>query len=70
MEAFAQAGVTNPSEINKITHENALQWYGYDPFAVISKTDATVGALRAHATDVDTSIRSRAEFRKMFQAAS
>jgi predicted TIM-barrel fold metal-dependent hydrolase len=69
-DAFALAGVTNPSEINKISHENALRWYGYEPFRHITKAEGTVGALRAQATDVDTGIRSRAEFREMFQAAS
>jgi predicted TIM-barrel fold metal-dependent hydrolase len=70
VDAFALAGVTDRGEIDKITHENALRWYGYEPFSDIPKQEATVGALRAHATDVDTSIRSRAEFRNMYQAAS
>jgi predicted TIM-barrel fold metal-dependent hydrolase len=39
--------------INKITHENALRHYRFDPFAKRSKADSTVGALRATATDVD-----------------
>ena len=69
-DAFAFAGVTNRSEIDKISHENALSWYGYQPFRYITKAEGTVGALRAQATDVDTGIRSRAEFREMFQAAS
>jgi predicted TIM-barrel fold metal-dependent hydrolase len=69
MDAFALAGVTDTIEINKISHENALRWYGYDPFSVIPKAEATVGALRAQAADVNTGIRSRAEFREMFQAA-
>jgi hypothetical protein len=47
-----------------------LRWYGYDPFSVIPKEKATVGALRSQATDVDTSIRSRATFKEMYQAAS
>lgn len=45
-------------EINKITHENAMRWYSYDPFAHIPKEEATVGALRAKAADHDVSIRS------------
>jgi len=34
-------------EINKITHENALRVFRYDPFADIPKEKATVAALRA-----------------------
>jgi hypothetical protein len=41
--------------INKITYQNAMRAFNYDPFARIKKEDATVGALRAQATDVTTS---------------
>jgi hypothetical protein len=41
-----------------MTHENAMRFFHYDPFAHIPKDQATVGALRARATDVDTSPRS------------
>lgn len=41
-------------EINKITHLNAMRNFSYDPFAHIPREQATVGALRALATDVDT----------------
>ena len=70
MEAFTRAGVTDADEINKISHENALRWYGYDPFSVIPKEQATVAALRSKATDVDTGIKSRAVFREMCRNAS
>ena len=70
MATFDAAGVTDPVEINKISHQNALRWYGYDPFAHVPQAQATVGALRALATDVDTSVRSRAQFREMFTAAN
>jgi predicted TIM-barrel fold metal-dependent hydrolase len=69
LATFDAAGVSDP-EINKITHENALRWYGYEPFASIPKAEATVGALRAQATDVDVSIKTRAQFRESFEAAS
>ncbi len=46
-------------DVNKITHENAMRHFRYDPFAHRPKERCTVGALRAEATDVDTSIRSR-----------
>ena len=35
------------AEINKITFENAMRTYSYDPFAHIDRADATVGALRS-----------------------
>jgi predicted TIM-barrel fold metal-dependent hydrolase len=68
MDAFVGAGVSEQSDIDKITHENAIRWYGYDPFSTIPKERATVGALRAMAPDVDTRIRSRAEFRELYAA--
>jgi predicted TIM-barrel fold metal-dependent hydrolase len=63
------AGV-NDVEINKITWENSSRFFGWDPFKHISKSDATVGALRATATDVDVSIRPRAEWKKLYEAAA
>jgi predicted TIM-barrel fold metal-dependent hydrolase len=45
-------------EIAKITHENAMRLFQYDPFAHVPKEKATVGALRAQATDVDTRERA------------
>jgi predicted TIM-barrel fold metal-dependent hydrolase len=45
-------------EINKITHLNAIRNFSYDPFAHIPREQATVGALRAQAADVDTSLVS------------
>jgi hypothetical protein len=41
-------------EIDKITHLNAMRNFSYDPFAHIPRDQASVGALRAQATDVDT----------------
>lgn len=41
-------------EIDRITHLNAMRAFSYDPFSHIPKEQATVGALRARATDVDT----------------
>ena len=37
--------------VNKFTHENAMRIYQYDPFSIIPKDQATVGALRAQVTD-------------------
>jgi predicted TIM-barrel fold metal-dependent hydrolase len=39
--------------INKITHENAIRAYSFDPFAHVPKEQARAGALRAQAADVD-----------------
>jgi tryptophan-rich sensory protein len=41
-------------DIARITHRNAMANFHYDPFAHIPQDQATVGALRAQATDVDT----------------
>src|SRR5215510_3109551 len=55
---FAASGVTD-EEIAKITHENAMRWYSFDPFAHVTEAEATVGALRAKAAGHDVSIMSR-----------
>ena len=46
------------SDIDKITHENAMRWYSFDPFAT-SPEQATVGALRRQAAGHDVSIMAR-----------
>jgi predicted TIM-barrel fold metal-dependent hydrolase len=51
-------GGVSDAEIDAITHENASRLFHYDPFSVLPKEEATVGALRARATTVDTSPRS------------
>ncbi len=45
-------------EINKITHLNAMNHFKFDAFSHIPKEQCTVGALRAQATDVDTTPKS------------
>jgi predicted TIM-barrel fold metal-dependent hydrolase len=47
------------AEVNKITHENAIRLFSYDPFSVRAPELCTVAALRAEATDVDTSLMAR-----------
>jgi hypothetical protein len=47
------AGVPD-EEIDKITHGNAMRHFRYEPFAVRPRERCTVGALRAEASDVDT----------------
>ncbi|KPM52440.1 amidohydrolase [Frankia sp. CcI49] len=46
-------------EINRMTYENAMRWYSFDPFAHIRKEDATVGALRRAAEGHDISVQPR-----------
>ncbi|OJZ76181.1 amidohydrolase [Mycobacterium paraffinicum] len=65
---FTAAGATD-DEINKITHENSCRFFDFDPFKHTAKKDATVGALRARATDVDLSTVSKAEYRARAEAA-
>jgi aspartyl aminopeptidase len=45
-------------EINKITYENSMRWYSFDPFTHIPKDQATVGALRKAAEGHDVSIQA------------
>ncbi|MQY31327.1 amidohydrolase family protein [Nocardia aurantia] len=47
------------ADIAKMTHENAMRWYSFDPFAHIPKENATVGALRNAVADHDVSTQSR-----------
>jgi len=46
------------AEIDVMTHANALRLFSYDPFAHRPREKGTVGALRAEAAGVDTSLRS------------
>ncbi|WP_328513430.1 amidohydrolase [Streptomyces mirabilis] len=55
MERF---DVSDP-DINKMTHENAMRWYSFDPFTHVPREQATAGALRKRAEGHDVSIRSR-----------
>ena len=47
------------ADINKMTHENAMRWYHFDPFTHVPREQATVGALRKQAEGHDISIQSR-----------
>jgi hypothetical protein len=47
------------SDINKMTHENAMRWYQFDPFQHVPRDQATVGALRAASAGHDVSIQGR-----------
>jgi predicted TIM-barrel fold metal-dependent hydrolase len=45
-------------EVNKMTYENAMRWYHWDPFSHITREQATVGALRKAAEGHDVSIQA------------
>ena len=69
LNEMEQAGVSD-AEIDKITWQNSSRYFGWDPFAHIAKSDANVGALRALSPDVDTTIRSKHEWRQRYEAAA
>ena len=50
-------GVTD-GEMDLISHENAMRWYQFDPFAVRPRERCTVGALRSEAAGHDVSTRA------------
>ena len=52
------------AEAAKITHQNALRIFSFDPFRHVPEDDATVGALRSRATGVDLGYRSSARLKK------
>jgi predicted TIM-barrel fold metal-dependent hydrolase len=57
-ELAAVTADVSDADLNKISHENAMRWYSFDPFAHRAKEDCTVAALRAEAAGHDVSIRS------------
>jgi predicted TIM-barrel fold metal-dependent hydrolase len=58
-EELAEVSVdVSDEDLDKISYQNALRWYSYDPFAHVPKQEATVGALRAKAAGHDVEIRS------------
>lgn len=56
-EILTKHGATD-AEINKMTYENAMKWYHWDPFTHITKEQATVGSLRKSAEGHDVSIQA------------
>ena len=65
--AELDAAGADDSDINKITWQNSSRFFSWDLFARIPKAEATVSALRAKATDVDVSIRPRAEWARLYE---
>jgi len=61
MPELEAAGATD-AEIHKITWQNTCRFFGWEPFKHATKEKANVGALRASASDVDSSIRSGHEW--------
>lgn len=59
-ELVAMAGEysVRRADLDKITHENAMRWYRFDPFAHRGRDSCTVGALRAEVAGHDVSIKS------------
>ena len=55
---FADHGVTD-DEARKMTFENAMRWYRFDPFAHVPRDQATVGALRRSVAGHDVSVHPR-----------
>ena len=68
MHAELTAAGCSEAEMHKITWQNTCRFFDYDPFAHIPKEQATVGALRELSPDVDTSTRSRNEWRARYEA--
>ena len=58
LDAVFKANDVPDAEINRMTYENAMRWYNFDPFTHITKEQATVGALRASSEGHDVSIQA------------
>jgi predicted TIM-barrel fold metal-dependent hydrolase len=56
--AVAEDCGASREDVDKITHENALRWYRFDPYAHRPKERCTVAALRAEAEGHDVAVRS------------
>ena len=70
MKSLVAAAGLSDEEIEKVTWQNAARWYQFDPFEHRTREEATVGALRAKATDVDTTPREYGEPRPLPRARS
>jgi predicted TIM-barrel fold metal-dependent hydrolase len=65
LNELGAVGATD-EEIHKITWQNACRFFNWDPFAHLPRERSTVAALRATATDVDVSTRSRKEYARLY----
>ncbi|MBG0855756.1 amidohydrolase [Streptomyces spinoverrucosus] len=63
-ELSAMAADVPDDELNKITYQNAMRWYSFDPFVGgRTRETSTVGALRTEAAGHDVSIKARGKGR-------
>jgi hypothetical protein len=62
-DVLTENNVTD-DEINKMTYENAMRWYSFDPFTHITREQATVGALRKSAEGHDVTIQALSKHEK------
>ena len=69
MGEFREAGVPD-DEINMITYENSCKFFRWDPFVNTSKEEATVGALKTSASDVDLTVRSKTEYKERYELSA
>jgi predicted TIM-barrel fold metal-dependent hydrolase len=46
------------ADLDRITHENAMRWYRFDPYAHRPRERCTVGALRAEVAGHDVAVRA------------
>ncbi|PKV82229.1 amidohydrolase family protein [Nocardia fluminea] len=67
LEELTSAGADD-SDIHQITWQNACRFLNWDPFAHVSREQATVAALRESARDVDLTIRPRKEWAERYAA--
>ena len=58
LDEVLKANNVPDDEINKMTYENAMRWYHWDPVTHIATEQATVGALRKAAEGHDVSIQA------------
>jgi predicted TIM-barrel fold metal-dependent hydrolase len=64
-----QASVAD-EDVHRITWRNTCRFFDWDPFAHIPQEQANVGSLRALSQDVDTTIRSKNEWRRRYETAA
>jgi predicted TIM-barrel fold metal-dependent hydrolase len=57
-EVFHRHSVSD-EDIDKMTYQNALRWYRFEPFKHLPREQATVGALRKAAEGHDVSVQPR-----------
>jgi hypothetical protein len=67
LEQCGGAGCSD-EDIEKMSWTNVARFCRWDPFEHVPREKATVGALRAQATDVETGVVSRDEWRARYEA--